>query len=86
MASRRRARDVGQHRLDAPEPPPPSPAETPEEPVEIPSTKPPKAPIEEMPGGSASELRERQRRWYKERARYEAYAAARDAAGDRPAG
>ena len=86
MAARRRARDVGQQRLDPPNPPTTGAAEAPAEPPDVPPTDPPKAPIEEMPGGSAAELRERQRRWFKERARYEAYAAARDAPGDRPAG
>ncbi|HTP53397.1 MAG TPA: hypothetical protein VML94_00295 [Thermoplasmata archaeon] len=73
MEARRPARGIAQRRLD----PDLSDEGTPSEPepaidVAAPIEKPKRAPIEEMPGGSASALQERQRRWLAERARFEA--------------
>lgn len=85
MAERRHARNVAQRRLD-PEPETPPPREEADLPGAEPPAEPPPAPAaprprppEELPGGSGAELRERQRRWLAERARFEE--AARRAAG-----
>ncbi|MFY9717576.1 MAG: hypothetical protein WAK40_06550, partial [Thermoplasmata archaeon] len=64
MAAHRHARGIAQLRLD-----PDEEEETAEPAPEIPSEesppieKPKRLPVEEMPGGAASALQERQRRW-----------------------
>lgn len=85
MAERRHARNVAQRRLD-PEPDTPPPREEAKPPEAEPTAVSPSAsaaprprPPEELPGGSGAELRERQRRWLAERARFEE--AVRRAAG-----
>ena len=75
MATRDGARGIGQRRLDAEERPP---AETPEPPptgAPAPTPGTPAAAPEE-PRDSGAALRERQRRWWEERDRFEAAADA----------
>jgi len=80
MAARRHARGVGQRRIDPDEPrPDPEEAPPPESPADAPPPGRRPEPIEEMPGGSASLLLERQRRWIRQRDR-------RDRADRRTAG